>query len=240
MALVVACITVALVAVLVLIVRQPSRGVVAVPVVAKDGEGMIREEYDRLAGELEVAGKRILALEGQQVSLQRSNDEGREAYEEEHKRRLRENVKTELEHEITKAEVTRLTAEIDRLKKQVHVIRKTNEGLTERLNRLTSVAGVSVVPAALKRAPGDLASRVMRDVRVVKVDKALEYVALDVGSLHGVMPGMYFSVMDGDRPIAQLRALDVREDVTGASVDELLNGRFPGVNDRAILRKQTL
>lgn len=83
----------------------------------------------------------------------------------------------------------------------------------------------------------DIAPRALNAARVVDANEALQYVVLDVGSDQGVRPGMQFSVLEGDQVLAQLRAEDVRETLSGAVVERVVGERFPTPDDRAIVTR---
>ena len=84
--------------------------------------------------------------------------------------------------------------------------------------------------------PTEVAARLLHDVRVVDVNEGLDYVVLDAGQIHGVRPGMRFVLMDGDAALGRLRAIDVREELTGAAIETLTTDHFPAPGDRAVLR----
>lgn len=104
------------------------------------------------------------------------------------------------------------------------------EELTERLDATDpglAAAGPpsEVMLAALGRA------------RVVDVSEDLGYVVFDAGSLDGIRPGMVLNVVRDDQVIARVRASEVKEKLTGASVEETEAGRFPQAGDRMVLGK---
>lgn len=76
-------------------------------------------------------------------------------------------------------------------------------------------------------------------IRIQDANEALQYVVLTGGRDGGVQTGMLFTVLDGERPIADLRADDVREAFTGAVVERVYpGGRFPRPDDRVVVRKR--
>ena len=81
-----------------------------------------------------------------------------------------------------------------------------------------------------------MSTKVLHNVRVVDANEDLEYVVLDAGKQDGVRVGMVFHVMDGDEVVATLRAADVRDDLTGSTVEEVVaSNRYPRPSDRVIL-----
>jgi hypothetical protein len=72
---------------------------------------------------------------------------------------------------------------------------------------------------------------------VIDVNRDLNLVVLDAGSSKGVRPGMRFSVVRDDRAVARVRAVDVRERIAGAIVEEAEPGRYPGKGDRIVVRR---
>lgn len=72
------------------------------------------------------------------------------------------------------------------------------------------------------------------EIRVIDVNPALRMVVLDGGSAHGIRPGMVFQVVRGGRPIAAVRAVDVRALVTGAVIEDAEDDGRPEHGDRAV------
>ena len=86
-------------------------------------------------------------------------------------------------------------------------------------------AAAAVALAALSRA------------RVVDVNEDLGYVVFDAGSRDGIRAGMVLSVVRDDKVVARVRASDVKEKLTGASVEETEAGSYPQAGDRMVLGK---
>jgi len=74
---------------------------------------------------------------------------------------------------------------------------------------------------------------------VLDVNEHLRMVILDAGSSQGIKPGMLFQVMRGQRPVVQVRVVDVRGRVCGAAMDEARSDEWPRKGDRAIPRRQS-
>ena len=128
-------------------------------------------------------------------------------------------------------------------------LRQEIGGLEEQVRQLTaSLASVraeaDVFRAQLERAELAMESPgtgvLLREAfQVTDVDERLRMVILDAGSLQGVKPGMRFQVLRGDKPVAEVRAVDVRSRVSGAAVEETWAGQVPQKGDRAIPRRRT-
>ena len=73
--------------------------------------------------------------------------------------------------------------------------------------------------------------------RVVDVSEDLGYVVFDAGSSAGLRPGMVLNVVRDDQVVARVRASEVKENLTGASVEETEAGAFPQAGDRMVLGK---
>ncbi len=75
-----------------------------------------------------------------------------------------------------------------------------------------AVGNASALPASL------------RDGSVISVQEDLALVVVNVGAKHGVEIGMPFKVMRGDTQIGRVRAIDVRESITGTAIETLSSG----------------
>ena len=60
-------------------------------------------------------------------------------------------------------------------------------------------------------------------------------VILSGGAQEGLKPGMTFAVVNGDRVVARVRVVDVREKIAGAVVEERDGKSYPQVRDRAVM-----
>jgi hypothetical protein len=74
---------------------------------------------------------------------------------------------------------------------------------------------------------GDVAVADLQNARVVSLKDELGIAILNVGSRHGVHPGMPFSLYRQDKPIARAVVVDVRSGICGAVVQELINKSEP-------------
>jgi hypothetical protein len=85
--------------------------------------------------------------------------------------------------------------------------------------------------------PSDVMLAALNRARIVDVSEDLGYVVFDAGARDGIRAGMVLSVVRDDRVIARVRASDVKEKLTGASVEETEAGSFPQAGDRMVLAK---
>jgi hypothetical protein len=67
----------------------------------------------------------------------------------------------------------------------------------------------------------------LHDARIVSLKDDLGIVVFNVGSHQGVHPGMPFSVFRGDKPVARALVVDVRQNICGALVRELVSKDEP-------------
>lgn len=72
---------------------------------------------------------------------------------------------------------------------------------------------------------------------VVDVNRALNMVVFDAGSARGVKPGMRFKVVRDRKALATVRAIDVREKISGALVSDAEGAAYPEKGDRVILAR---
>lgn len=79
----------------------------------------------------------------------------------------------------------------------------------------------------LLKDQGDVAVADLQNARVVSLKDELGIAILNVGSRHGVHPGMPFSLYRQDKPIARAVVVDVRSGICGAVVQELINKSEP-------------
>jgi len=78
---------------------------------------------------------------------------------------------------------------------------------------------------------------VARAARVVAVDPAGRWVAVDAGSAVGIRPGLVFHVFRDDRWIAKVRVEEARERIAGAVIEKVTKGDAPVPGDRVALAR---
>lgn len=67
----------------------------------------------------------------------------------------------------------------------------------------------------------------LQTAKVVSLKNDLNIAVLNVGSRHGVHPGMPFSIFRQDKPIAHALVVDVRNGICGVVVQDLINNDEP-------------
>lgn len=73
------------------------------------------------------------------------------------------------------------------------------------------------------------------EARLVDVNPELGLVVLDRGARQGVRYGLALTVLRDRRRVARVRVVDVRENVSGAAIEEIARGDHPQTGDRAVL-----
>ena len=61
-------------------------------------------------------------------------------------------------------------------------------------------------------------------------------VVFNAGARHGIKPGLRYSVVRDGQTVARVRTTDVREDISGAVIEQVEEDRYPEQGDRLILR----
>ncbi len=67
----------------------------------------------------------------------------------------------------------------------------------------------------------------LQSAKIVSIKSDLNIAILNVGSKHGVHPGMPFSIFRQDKPIAHALVVDVRNGICGVVVQNLINNDEP-------------
>ncbi|MCX6997138.1 MAG: hypothetical protein NTV49_08630 [Kiritimatiellaeota bacterium] len=101
------------------------------------------------------------------------------------------------------------------------------------LRRTPPAAGsAETLPAAAAEAlTGD-------PIRVLEVNAALSMLVVDAGRARGMRAGMCFGVVHEREPVADVRAVDVREALTGVVIERTYAGKTPVAGDRLVARKK--
>ncbi|MEY4591412.1 MAG: hypothetical protein RIR18_307 [Pseudomonadota bacterium] len=81
--------------------------------------------------------------------------------------------------------------------------------------------------ASLKAENTVVADVDLQSAKVVSLKSDLNVAVLNVGSRHGVHPGMPFSIFRQDKPIAHALVVDVRNGICGVVVQELISSDEP-------------
>lgn len=75
----------------------------------------------------------------------------------------------------------------------------------------------------------------LESAKVVRENSELQLVVLNVGRASGVRLGMPFAIYEGDKVIALVRVVDVRENICGAMITD--SSRAPKVGDSAVVQR---
>lgn len=94
-------------------------------------------------------------------------------------------------------------------------------------NLAEKLAAAEKALGLLKNQNDSAAGADLQNARVVSLKDDLGIAILNVGSRHGVHPGMPFSLYRQDKPIARAVVVDVRSGICGAVVQELINKAEP-------------
>lgn len=73
-----------------------------------------------------------------------------------------------------------------------------------------------------------------KDCKILEINEELGIAVLKAGRRQGMRPGLQFAVMRGDRAVAMLRVIDVRETIAGAVLEKGRGGSLRA-QDRAVL-----
>lgn len=84
----------------------------------------------------------------------------------------------------------------------------------------------------------DVASE--RSLSVLEVNQNLSLVVLNGGAVAGIKPGMALAVLQKDRVVARVRAVDVRKVISGARIETVLGNDFPQQGDRVIVWRSSM
>lgn len=199
-----------------------------------DGEAQ-RRRVEELQGQLQAAETAAADL-GSQLSGVKAQLHDAEA------QRLDALANADEADQAERSRARALAAENERMKAQIADLVRQNQALETRVAVLSDATAEAAAtpPEALPTATVDghsVSAKVLHNVRVVDANEELDYVVLDAGKQDGVRAGMVFHVMDGDQVVAKLRAADVRDDLTGATVEDVTSDRYPQPSDRVILRQ---
>jgi len=191
---------------------------------------------------------RLGTVEAGQGRLREERDTLESRLSESETRRLETKARAELDLDAAQSAQQRLVEKGSELEKRIRSLLDRNAELEMEVHMAateTADAGsdVAVVMPGMVSRDGpepattqDVSGRLIGGgARVVDANEGLAYVVFDAGSDEGVRPGMRFHVLVEDRVVARVRAVDVRTDLTGASVDGPVSGAFPKSDDRVVL-----
>jgi len=191
---------------------------------------------------------RLGAVEAEQGRLREERDTLESRLRESETRRLETKARAELDLDAVQSAQTRFAEKSAELEQRIRDLLDRNAELEMEVRMAAPETAEAGQEAAVieqppegrdgpgRATPPDVSGRLIGGgARVVDANEALAYVVFDAGSDEGVRPGMRFHVLVDDRVAARLRAVDVRTDLTGASVDGPVSGAFPNSDDRVVL-----
>lgn len=124
--------------------------------------------------------------------------------------------------EALEAQLIKLTEAVQLLLSSTATVDpEVRASLEAELRRSSELLGASSAPAALAVEPS------LTDAMVVDVKNDLSLVIANVGRKHGVRVGMPFVVWRESRRIGEIKAVDVRDSITGAIIQSLDNEKHP-------------
>ena len=97
----------------------------------------------------------------------------------------------------------------------------------ENLNKSLAGAERALSGSKLNVASGEAESGTLDNARIVSLKEDMGVAVLNIGSRHGVHPGMPFSIYRKDKPVARALVVDVRQGICGAVVQELVSKDEP-------------
>lgn len=97
----------------------------------------------------------------------------------------------------------------------------------ENLNQSLAAAERALSGSKLNPALGAAESGTLDNARIVSLKEEGGVAVLNIGSRHGVHPGMPFSIYRKDKPVARALVVDVRQGICGAVVQELISKDEP-------------
>ncbi|MFH0881056.1 MAG: hypothetical protein V2A34_15180 [Lentisphaerota bacterium] len=135
-----------------------------------------------------------------------------------------------------------------KLAEQVAELRKELEEARGRIEELTGELAKAKLEsdrtyaeqsaAAPEKVPSGAASgnpMTRGEIRLLDVNEDLNLVVLDVGGVEGIKAGMRFSVMRQSKIVGRVRVVDVRDQIAGAVVEDILPGKNPRKGDQAVM-----
>ena len=120
---------------------------------------------------------------------------------------------------------------------------RLTEFLRRLVGRLESNEDVAAEVAATKKWLVEKPMRPMparstlATARVLEVNRMLDLVVLNVGAGHGARIGMPMIILRGDRVVAELRVVDVRQNICGALIEKVMNNVTLQAGDTAQVTK---
>jgi hypothetical protein len=190
-------------------------------VIAQTEAEMFRQQYEEQRLKLQMIGGQVSSgnadLEKQLISALRSLERS-----EAEREQLRSQLKRTIE--IAEALLPARTEGAEAAKVREMIVAEL--GAAKRLAASTSDKSAT----AARPTEGSL-----ENAQVMRVNSELQLAVLDVGRAQGVQLGMQFVAVRGDRVIAQLRVVEVRDNICGAMIAE--QARALEAGDRAQVQR---
>lgn len=99
-----------------------------------------------------------------------------------------------------------------------------------------AVAMTNAAPAATQVTPG-APQPTLENGQVVNLNWSLQMAVINLGEMHGVKLGMPFAVIQGDRIVGRLKAVEVRKKISGAVIERMDRDKPIQVGDRVRITK---
>lgn len=177
---------------------------------ARDGSGEERSAGGAATGEVppEEDGSARTGLESQIQLLDLLDDEARRA-------------------------IDRMAAENGALRRRIETLEARNRNLAERLAEAMAALDRERT-GEMPEAEAERGGIPPEGARLLAVSPELGLVVLDLGARDGLRHGMPFTVLRGQRPVARVRTVDLRERTAGAVIVETAADAQPRTGDRAV------
>lgn len=133
------------------------------------------------------------------------------------------------ENERLQERVAQLDAQVAELMVLLAEARATLDRLQVADERLTDVAG----------SPGSDGVSVA-DRLIQAVNRELELVVIDGGADSGLRTGLVLAVVRGERVVARVRVVEVRNKISGARIETVLGDEYPQQGDRLVVWRSSM
>lgn len=132
------------------------------------------------------------------------------------------------QNEVLRAEIGRLREEVAKL--TIELAQK--RALLDEAKVTKLGAGQPITPSYVARGGAESLHAYWK---LTDVNPDLKLVVMDVGKSGGVKQGMLLHALRAEKPAARLRVVDVREQMSGAVIEEILGSGSPEKGDRVVL-----
>lgn len=125
------------------------------------------------------------------------------------------------------------TAQLDAQVTELTVLLAETRAMLDRLQ----VAGERLADAGGAR----IAAGVDVDTRLVRaVNRELELAVIDGGADSGLRTGLVLAVVRGERVVARVRVVEVRNKISGARIETVLGDEYPQQGDRLVVWRSSM